>query len=88
MLVFLSRQSARDFVFGMLDSGYVKYGVRNFWFDASEPESLANAKLKWRTFDNPLGQPQGSTYSTGTNQQVGMIAYVNVHLSLVFIVYG
>ena len=26
-----------------------------------------------RTFDNPLGQPQGATYAAGTNQQVGMM---------------
>jgi hypothetical protein len=56
--------------FRSLDTGYINYGVRNFWFDASEPENLRNAHLKWRTFDNKLGQPQGTSYSQGTNQQV------------------
>ena len=37
-----THDSGRDFVWKMLDSGYVRYGVKNFWFDASEPESLAS----------------------------------------------
>ena len=69
-------QSGRDFVFDMLDTGYVKYGVKNFWFDASEPESLAhfhNRAAPGLDYNNPLGQPYGSTFSAGTNQQVGMM---------------
>jgi hypothetical protein len=27
----------------------------------------------WRNFSNPLGQPQGTAFSQGTNQQVGMM---------------
>merc|ERR1711923_171574 len=54
-----------------------KYGVKNFWFDASEPESLANFKLKVNgseiDYHNPLGQPQGSLFSAGSNQQVSMM---------------
>jgi alpha-D-xyloside xylohydrolase len=68
-----TRPSARGFLFSMLNSGYVAHGISNFWFDASEPESLANAKLGWRTFDNPHGQPNGTTFALGTNQQVGMM---------------
>ena len=69
-------QSGRDFLWDMLDTGYVKYGVKNFWFDASEPESLANFHNRdapGLDYQNPLGQPTGSTFSIGTNQQVGMM---------------
>ena len=69
-------QSGRDFVWSMLDTGYVKYGVKNFWFDASEPESLANfhaGSAPGLDYNNPLGQPYGSTYTAGSNQQVGMM---------------
>eukprot|EP00040_Diaphanoeca_grandis_P033279 m.203534 g.203534 ORF g.203534 m.203534 type:complete len:829 (-) comp32854_c0_seq3:137-2623(-) len=71
-----SRQTARDFVFDMIDTGYVKYGIKNFWFDASEPESAASPT-------NPLGQPQGTTYSQGTNQQVGMM-YPWFHCKMIY----
>jgi alpha-glucosidase (family GH31 glycosyl hydrolase) len=76
-------QSGRDFVWNMLDSGYVKYGVKNFWFDASEPESLANYKANGIDYKNPLGQPQGSTFTAGTNQQVGMM-FPWYHTKMVF----
>jgi alpha-D-xyloside xylohydrolase len=68
-------KEGREFVFGMLDSGYVKYGVKNFWFDASEPENLRdfggqNQGKDGPPLETPLGQPQGATYALGTNQQV------------------
>eukprot|EP01052_Picozoa_sp_SAG31_P063851 SAG31_NODE_22757_length_518_cov_1.212411_1_plen_47_part_10 len=43
----------------------VKYGVKNFWFDASEPESLAHFSQFGIDYDNPLGQPYGSTFAAG-----------------------
>ena len=64
-------QSGRDFVFDMLDTGYIKYGVKNFWFDASEPESLAhfhNPAAPGLDYNNPLGQPYGSTFTAGTSK--------------------
>lgn len=59
----------------MLDTGYIKYGIKNFWFDASEPESLGgvNHTVDGVVFNNPLGQPQGSKFAAGTNEQVGMM---------------
>lgn len=68
-----THDSGRAFVWEMLNSGYVKYGVKNFWFDASEPESLANFNRYGIDYQNPLGQPRGSTFAAGTNQQVGMM---------------
>jgi len=50
--------------------------VKNFWFDASEPENLDNFQPSWDpnvTWNNPLGQPGGTSYAAGTNQQVGMM---------------
>ena len=40
-----------------------------------EPESLAgvNHTIDGIVFNNPLGQPQGATFSQGTNEQVGML---------------
>jgi alpha-D-xyloside xylohydrolase len=76
-------QTGRDFVWNMLDTGYVKYGVKNFWFDASEPESLANYHIKGLDYHNPLGQPYGSTYTAGTNEQVGMM-FPWYHTKMVF----
>ena len=50
-------QSGREFMWDMLDTGYVKYGVKNFWFDASEPESIARFHSADADvdYDNPLG---------------------------------
>ena len=71
-------QSGRDFLFSMLETGYIRDGIRNFWFDASEPENIANyvrtdSSGKEIHYNNPLGQPQGTTFSGGTNQQIGML---------------
>ena len=60
----------------MLDTGYVNHGIRNFWFDASEPESLMytyyhNAAWIW-TSHSAL-QPNSSLFAAGSNQQVGMM---------------
>ena len=69
----------RDWLFSFFQSGYISDGVTNFWFDASEPESLADfqrtdpASGKKVHYGNPLGQPQGSTFAGGTNQQIGMM---------------
>ena len=68
-------QGGRDFVFDMLHTGYIKYGIHNFWFDASEPESLGgvNHTVDGITFNNPLGQPTGALFHAGSNEQVGMM---------------
>lgn len=57
----------------MLDTGYVADGVKNLWFDASEPESLTNFNEFGLHLDNPLGQPSGSLFTAGSNQQVRMM---------------
>ena len=51
-------QSGREFMWDMLDTGYVKYGVKNFWFDASEPESIARFHSADADvdYDNPLAR--------------------------------
>ena len=55
-----------------------RYGVKNFWFDASEPENLKDfggqgGGKDGPALETPLGQPQGALYSAGSNQQVGMM---------------
>ena len=53
--------NARSFIFDKIKTGYVDYGIKNFWFDASEPESLGgeNHTVDGIVFHNPLGQPKG-----------------------------
>jgi hypothetical protein len=54
--------------------------VKNFWFDASEPESLAGDDhvVDGVRFHNPIGQPIGSTMQLGTNEQVTSQGFVHV----------
>ena len=62
----------------MQSSSVHRYGVKNFWFDASEPENLKDfggqgGGKDGPALETPLGQPQGALYSAGSNQQVGMM---------------
>jgi alpha-D-xyloside xylohydrolase len=70
-----SSNASRHFIFSMLKDGYVKYGIKNFWFDAAEPENLGgiNHTVDGIVFNNPLGQPSSSLYEAGENEQVGML---------------
>ena len=61
----------------MLDTGYVKYGVKNFWFDASEPETPEDFAWAPDTVAPPdtntpavapPGANSGSTSTTVTTQ--------------------
>eukprot|EP00929_Paragymnodinium_shiwhaense_P065119 TRINITY_DN32681_c0_g1_i3.p1 TRINITY_DN32681_c0_g1~~TRINITY_DN32681_c0_g1_i3.p1 ORF type:complete len:860 (-),score=106.41 TRINITY_DN32681_c0_g1_i3:263-2842(-) len=66
--------ATREFIYEMLQ-GYITLGIRNFWFDANEPENVAgvNHTINGVVFNNPLGQPHGAHYHIGTNEQVGMM---------------
>jgi alpha-D-xyloside xylohydrolase len=55
-----SNPAARDWWWSLIKSGYFDYGIKSFWLDAAEPEQQN-------------GSPEGSTWSVGSMQRVGMM---------------
>jgi hypothetical protein len=54
-----TQQSAREYVWSKLQSGYHQYGIKIFWLDASEPEiSTRDAQAAADNYNNSLGTGQ------------------------------